>query len=240
MPRTPEVAVERPVQHVCEVDDEQVDGGRPGTGGRGRSIAASPAARSGSRTPRPRPRQSGWTATPRAASALRPPPRPGRRCPPQPARTGGWLTRLPLCGTPPPRQEQRRRTRRCRDDRRQQQCLKHACLNPSLPRRSSHQSRRIHAGRCRIRLRPNWSGRQRVSGSSATGRCYFSPSAFASSSRLIVERPGRSRCLAISYSSARLLGAAARVLDAAAALGAAGGPAAALGAAAVLAAAVRS
>src|SRR5262249_39068726 len=45
----------------------------------------------------------------------------------------------------------------------------------------------------------------------------------ASSSRLIPDRPGRSRCLAISYSSARLLGAAVRGLDAAAVLGAAAG-----------------
>src|SRR5215470_15466479 len=52
-------------------------------------------------------------------------------------------------------------------------------------------------------------------GSSAAGGGYFSPRALASSSRLMPDRPGRSRCLASSYSSARVLGAAARVLDAA-------------------------
>src|SRR5690349_1958932 len=89
----------------------------------------------------------------------------------------------------------------------------------------------------------NWSGRERVSGSSATGGGYFSPRALASSSRLIPARPGRSRCLASSYSSARVLGLALRVLDAAVVRGAAArvldAAAAVLGAPAVLAAAVR-
>src|SRR5690242_7229418 len=98
-------------------------------------------------------------------------------------------------------------------------------------------------GRCKIKPRLHWSGRDRVSGSSATGGGYFSPRALASSSRLIPARPGRSRCLASSYSSARVLGLALRVLDAAVVRGAAarvrGAAAAVLGAAAVLAAAVR-
>src|SRR5215471_1833022 len=79
-------------------------------------------------------------------------------------------------------------------------------------------------------------------GSSAAGGGYFSPRALASSSRLMPDRPGRSRCLASSYSSARVLGAAARVLDAAV-LGAAArvldAAAVVFGAAAVLAAAAR-
>src|SRR6266496_2651552 len=45
-----------------------------------------------------------------------------------------------------------------------------------------------------------------------TARCrYLSPSFLASSSRPILDRPGRSRRLAISYSSARVLGEAAPV-----------------------------
>src|SRR6266487_3575558 len=66
-------------------------------------------------------------------------------------------------------------------------------------------------GRCRIRPQRDRSGRQWVSGSSRPGGRYFSPSALASSSRPILDRPGRSRRLAISYSSARVLGEAAPV-----------------------------
>ena len=90
---------------------------------------------------------------------------------------------------------------------------------------------------------------QAVGGSAAarqlgSRRGYFSPRALASSSRLIPDRPGRSRCWASSYSSTRVLrefalarvraapvlGAAARVLGAAAA---------ALGDAAILGVAAR-
>src|SRR5690242_12368827 len=49
---------------------------------------------------------------------------------------------------------------------------------------------------------PGGSGSATVSGSQG----YFSPSFLASSSRPIFDRPGRSRFLAISYSSARVLG----------------------------------
>src|SRR5262249_52622630 len=183
----------------------------PRTGGGGLPPAAAPAARPGGRTPPPRWRPTGWAGRLRAASARPPPARPAPRCPPRPARAGGWPTR-PRPGGRAASPAGTRRPSPPAPLRSPPAAVSPACLpHPPLPRRSSHQTRRIYAGRCRIRPRLDRSGRRRVSGGPDEERGYFSPSALAPSSRSIFDRPGRSRCLASSYSSARVLGEAALV-----------------------------